>query len=108
MADIPDLIFTTDANGNVIYPNSGGGYSNGNGAATGGYSNTTGKKWWEVALGVFPAILSSIFGNNQNQMPTTQYPYPTTNTGGVTLGGTNMILIIVAVGLVVFLLLKKK
>ena len=108
MADIPDLIFTTDANGNVNYPNSGGGYSTGNGTGTGGYSNTTGKKWWEVALGVFPAILSSIFGNNQSQQPTTQYPYPTTGSTGVTLGGTNMMLIIVAVGLVVFLLLKKK
>lgn len=108
MADIPDLIFTTDENGNVIYPNSGGGYSTGNGSTTGGYSNTTGKKWWEVALGVFPAILSSIFGNNQSQVPTTPYPYPTNNSGGISLGGTNMILIIVAVGLVVFLLLKKK
>lgn len=108
MADIPDLIFTTDANGNVIYPNSGGGYSNGNGAATGGYSNTTGKKWWEVALGVFPAILSSIFGNNQSQQPI-NYPYPTQgNSSSASFGSMNLTLIIVAIGLVVFLLLKKK
>ena len=107
MADIPDLIFTTDADGNVTYPNSGGGYSTGNGSTTGGYTNTTGKKWWEVALGVFPAILTSIFGNNQQ--PTTNYPYPTQGSSNTaSFGSMNMMLIIVAVALAVFLLMKKK
>ncbi|KAA0992768.1 hypothetical protein [Dyadobacter aurulentus] len=121
--DIIDISYNADGSTTVTYsdgtskttfPNgtgNGNGYTTGGGGSdTPGYTNpaTGGKKWWEVALGVFPAIITGLFGNNANanQYPVNQYPTGTgTNTGGM---NTNMILIIAVAAIVVILFMKKK
>ena len=94
MNDIPILNFTTDSQGNVSYTN-----------APKPAATATGPKWWEQVIGVVPALVTAIFGNNaQAQQPVyTTTPYPQTNSG------SNSTLIIVAIAIVVvFLVMKKK
>lgn len=104
--DIPDLIFTVDSQGNVVYSNANAAGSNNTGN-TGGDTESTGKKWWEQLFGVIPGILNAILGNrtqSQTQVPGGNYsPYPSSS-----MNNSNMTIIIIAAGIIIFLLMKKK
>lgn len=104
--DIPDLVFTVDSQGNVVYSNAStpGNSSTGN---TGTDTGSTDKKWWEQLFGVIPGILNAILGNKaqgQTQVPTGGYP----QTPSASMNNGNMTIIIVAAAVIIFLLLKKK
>lgn len=101
--DIPDLIFTVDSQGNVVYSNvNTPGTTN-----TSGDSGSTDKKWWEQLFGIIPGIFNAILGSKsqpQTQVPPGGYtPYPSTS-----MNNSNMTIIIVAAAVIIFLLMKKK
>lgn len=98
--DIPDLIFTTDADGNVVYTTG----SNGPSKTGTGSTTETGKKWWEQLFGIFPAIITGIFGNN----PQPQTPYYPAGPSSQTQNSNNLMIILIAAAVIIFILLKKK
>jgi len=100
--DIPDLVFTVDSQGNVLY-------SNANTPADNNTGNTGSidKKWWEQLFGIIPGILNAVLGNKaqgQTQVPTGSYP----QVPSASMNNGNMTIILVAAGVIIFLLLKKK
>jgi hypothetical protein len=98
-SDIDELIFTVDENGNVKYteePNKPN--------PTPATPATGDKKWWEAALGILPALVTSIFGGNSaNANPIYTPPLQQQNPNN-----NNIIIIALAAVVIVFLLLKKK
>jgi hypothetical protein len=104
--DIPDLVFTVDSQGNVVYT-SANATANGSTGNTGGDTGSTDKKWWEQLFGVIPGILNAILGSKaqgQTQVPVGSYP----QTPSASMNNGNMTIIVVAAAIIIFLLLKKK
>lgn len=102
--DIPDLIFTVDSQGNVVYSN----VTTTDNSNTGKTTDSTDKKWWEQLFGIIPGILTAILGNKaqgQTQVPAGGY-YP--STPSASMNNSNMTIIIVAAAIILFLLMKKK
>ncbi|MEO6285827.1 MAG: hypothetical protein ABIN80_28635 [Dyadobacter sp.] len=115
--DEEDITYNSDGTVTVGYSSgtsntytqtqTGGGYTNGVGGTFGSYETSTGKKWWETAIGILPAILGSILGNNSQQQTGTNYPYqPANTTSG--LGGNSTMIIIAIAAVVILLIMNKK